>query len=265
MGWPIAIMLGRAFNVSESERYSTNSLNTGFLFIALVTVLVTVAWLVSVSRTMDLPQSFTASRYPILSVVALGVVFVNAPAYIFANIASVRLPADHYYHTDVWPLFNSERGTLWDLFGLMFGLSLASLFAIFAVLAKKCGVTDTILSLLSCLGLVITLGLIILLLEPYDASEMAPIIIFMSTSTWSILFAVNVTLWRKRLFRGHTVASGISLFAMSFALVYLAVYWTLLPRNSPITFLSQVGAFVTSLALGEGIMAIVRRKRYRIN
>lgn len=261
VGWAIAIVLGRAFEPNEF-RSTYDAISIQFFMIAFATVLVTVTWLVSVSRTLDLPQSYAASRFPIFSVVALGVMFLNAPAYLFANIAISRLPEFASRYEPGWPLFNSTSGNPWDLFGLMFGLVFVSLFAVFAVLAKRCGVTQAILSLFCCLGLVVGLSLVGIALGPQGKSEGRVLGLAAFGLTWGLLLVLNVSLWRKRLFRGHALVSSISLFATSFALVLLAIATA---GVDGFQFRIQVMAFAASLALGEAIMAIIRGKRYRVS
>ena len=109
----------------------------GFFTLMFLCLLATLFWLVLLSRTLDLRYSLKASKYPIYSVVVIGAAIINAPPFVFSNVAEMG-----YYSTpplDSWRLFTSylSDSDAWGRSGLMLYLALISLAVLFALLIRR--------------------------------------------------------------------------------------------------------------------------------
>lgn len=257
IGWAVAIILGFTIDMRSfaESQYRFNNVNTTiFMLFGIVMFLVTLIWLVSVSRTLPLIHSIKASKYPILAVVVTGGLFLSAPPYIFANMAVTSFgPAE------VWPLFDSNnRNQIWDSVGLFFGLSYVSIASSFAVLVRKTNLQISIVSLfvaiaLFVFGLIITVGI-------GGNKEWIGLVIYAAVA--GSLIVANVVLFKGVLFRFHEIVSGITLFCFSHFLVAFTYMIWIVSEQQVFDFWRQVILFVVSLFLSELVLYVIRGKRY---
>jgi len=113
---PSALVGKLTDSFSSRPGFRVDNLNTSIFFVfTFVSGLVSLFWLSLVSRTLDLRNSMTASKYPIYTIVIIATIFMNVSPFIFSNIF------DASFHHVNWILFSPAKGSseAWGALGLI--------------------------------------------------------------------------------------------------------------------------------------------------
>jgi hypothetical protein len=191
----------------------------GFFTLMFLCLLATLFWLVLLSRTLDLRYSLKASKYPIYSVVVIGAAIINAPPFVFSNVAEMG-----YYSTpplDSWRLFTSylSDSDAWGRSGLMLYLALISLAVLFALLIRRSSFYAPFLSSFICCSILLSSILYAALFAGKREGALAFVIVYIIAS--AVAVACGIATYLRRLQKHQDVIFGVILFSFSPASIFL--------------------------------------------
>jgi hypothetical protein len=243
---------------------SMDLIRTCFFILAFFCGLATLFWLVLVSRTLDLRYSLKASKYPIYSVIVIGSAIINAPPFVFSNVA--------------WSYANHSRPLLvlendaWGIFGLFVYLSVISIAVLFGLLIRRCNFHVPFLSFFICVSVLLSVLVYAIVFTPrYDNARS---FVFLNMG-WVVVVACVFATRPERFDKYQDVIFGVTLFTFSPAsicsLYAMAAGNKMFPvlftaKGDPsvtddTTFLGVIFLFCVGLALNEFTFLIMRKAR----
>lgn len=209
------LMIGSVLSTRKSawpEASAEDVITTIFLIMTFFCGLATLLWLIVLSRTLDLRYSLKASKYPIYTVLVMGAAIINAPPFVFGNVADMY--ASH--RNGVALLMPSLGNEPWGTTGLMFFLSFISIAVLFGLLMRRCSFHIPFASFFICI-----FALMIFALYSGAVVKSPRAIVGLWIIAWIGLAIGGVAMYLGKLRKYQDAIFGVMLFSFSPAAIYL--------------------------------------------